>query len=102
MRPLSDSKEIFAAILLAFFCISALVIMVIVIRFVLKKVNQNVVNPIKRAIETPVKPKLLQCRVCGNEVSSNARACPHCGDRLSWIETLRRDRETRRAERREK
>ena len=31
-------------------------------------------------------------------MSTTAKACPHCGDRLSWIERLCRDRKTRRAE----
>jgi len=51
----------------------------------------------KKSGETP-KPELLHCRVCGHEMSTTAKACPHCGDRLSWIERLRRDRKTRRAE----
>jgi len=24
---------------------------------------------------------LISCRVCNNPVSSNARSCPHCGER---------------------
>ena len=42
----------------------------------------------KKSGETP-KPELLHCRVCGHEMSTTAKACPHCGDRLSWTERLR-------------
>lgn len=29
---------------------------------------------------TSPKSKLIQCPTCGNEVSSNAPSCPHCGE----------------------
>ena len=59
---------------------------------ILKFVYRSVWKALDEAVRKKGKKlKLLHCRVCGHEVSSTAKACPNCGDRLSWIETLRRD-----------
>ena len=33
-------------------------------------------------------PELVNCRVCGHEISTSARSCPNCGDTISLKEKL--------------
>ncbi len=33
-------------------------------------------------------PELINCRVCGHQISTSAKSCPNCGDEISFTEKI--------------